>query len=177
MSLTCYPYHFIQRVHDDSCAGNSFLEYKLLYAFKSLKSHQWYWVWVEVYKHDIYAVKFHLKAHRNSPRKYSILTGLNEPRPIVNTCVSIMLEIASTNPRASFGFIGAAIEGEHEANTKRFRFYRRIMATYFSKEQFKHFGDMERSTYVLVRRAELDSNPMLIEEIQEGFKATFDYFD
>ena len=51
-------------------------EYKLLYTFKSPKSHQWYWVWVEVYQCDFYAVKFHLKAHRNSLNKYSLMTGL-----------------------------------------------------------------------------------------------------
>ena len=55
-------------------------------------------MWVEVYKHDVYAVKFHLKAHRNSPYKYSLMTGLNEPRPVVNTCIAIMLEIAKQNP-------------------------------------------------------------------------------
>ncbi|RGN33246.1 hypothetical protein DXB65_16065 [Bacteroides oleiciplenus] len=30
----------------------TFLKYKLLYSFKSPKSHQWYWVWVEVYMHN-----------------------------------------------------------------------------------------------------------------------------
>ena len=54
----------------------TFLKYKLLYTFKSPKSHQWYWVWVEVYQCDFYAVKFHLKAHRNSLNKYSLITGL-----------------------------------------------------------------------------------------------------
>lgn len=177
MDVRCYPYHFVQRVDEPGIPLSSFLKYKLLYTFKSPKSHQWYWVWVEVYKHDMYAIKFHLKAHRHSPHKYSIMTGLNEPRPIVNTCVAIMLEIAAINPHASFGFIGAATEAESEVNTKRFRFYKRLMATYFSKAEFRHFGDVEKSTYILVRHKELEMHPTLIEDIQDGFKATFDYFD
>lgn len=177
VELKCYPYHFVQRVDDPSISQNSFLKYKLLYSFKSPKSHQWYWVWVEVYMHNMYAVKFHLKSHRDSRNKYSIMTGLNEPRAVVNTCVAIMLEIAAIDSHASFGFIGAASESEDEANTKRFRFYKRLMATYFSKAEFRHFGDTEKSTYILIRHKELAEHPTLIEDIEQGFKATFDYFD
>lgn len=177
MDLKFYPYHFIQRVDEYGISSDSFLKYKLLYTFKSPKSHQWYWVWVEVYKHDMYAIKFHLKAHRYSPHKYSVMTGLNEPRPVVNTCVAIMLQIASINLHASFGFVGAATEEESEANTKRFRFYKRLMATYFRKAEFRHFIDIDKSTYILIRHKELELHPTLIDDIQEGFKATFDYFD
>ena len=111
MELYHYPYHFVQRVYEYRRESNDFLKYKLLYAFKSTKSHQWYWVWIEVYKHDIYAVKFHLKVHRNSPHKYSLMTGLNEPRPVVNTCIAIMLEIAIRFYR---GKHDRRIGGKHE---------------------------------------------------------------
>lgn len=134
-------------------------------------------MWVEVYAYNMYAIKFHLKAHRNSSHKYSILTGLNEARPVVNTCIAIMLEIARTNPQSSFGFIGANIIGESDANTKRYRFYKRMMATYFSKAEFRHFSDAERSTYMLIRRSELDKTPDLLAYIEDGFKATYAYFD
>lgn len=119
MELFHYPYHFVQRV-DEIHPINSFLKYKLLYTFKSPMSHQWYWVWVKVYQRDFYAVKFHLKAHRNSPNKYSLMSGLNEARPVINTCIVIMQEIGSINPRASFGFIGANMQNESDVNTKRF---------------------------------------------------------
>lgn len=177
MGLYHYPYHFVQRIYEYRQELNDFLKYKLLYAFKSTKSHQWYWVWVEVYKHDVYAVKFHLKAHRNSPYKYSLMTGLNEPRPVVNTCIAIMLEIAKQNPHSSFGFIGANMIGESETNTKRFRFYKRIASTYFSNKEFRHFDDVNKSAYMLIRRVELEAHPSLIEDIQLGFKVTFDYFE
>ena len=80
----------------------------------------------------MYAVKFHLKSHRDSRNKYSIMTGLNEPRAVVNTCVAI---------------------------------------------EFRHFGDTEKSTYILIRHKELAEHPTLIEDIEQGFKATFEYFD
>ncbi len=89
---------------------------RLLYTFKSPKSHQWYWVWVEVYQCDFYAVKFHLKAHRDSPNKYSLMTGLNEARPVINTCIAIMHEIGNINPHSSFGFIGANMQDESDVN-------------------------------------------------------------
>ena len=53
MPFDFYPYHFVQRINDVENAQLSFLKYKLLYAFKSPKSHQWYWVWVEVYEHNL----------------------------------------------------------------------------------------------------------------------------
>lgn len=37
------------------------------------------------------------------------------------------------NPHASFGFIGANMQNESIVNTKRFRVYRRLMATYFNE--------------------------------------------
>lgn len=107
MDIYHYPYHFVQRVDEYQTSGKEdFLKYKLLYTFKSPKSHQWYWVWGEVYARDLYAVKFHLKTHRNSPNKYSLMTGLHEARPVINTCIAIMQEIGNVDPHSSFGFIG-----------------------------------------------------------------------
>jgi len=176
MTLYHYPYRFVQRVNVLS-RGNDFLKYKLLYTFKSPKSHQWYWVWVEVYERDFYAVKFHLKAHRNSEKKYNLMTGFNEARPVMNTCVVIMEKIGQENPRASFGFIGANMEMEKEANTKRFRVYKRLMATYFPTRVFKHFFIVSRSAYVLVRQTELASHPDLLNDLNQKFKGLYSYFD
>lgn len=45
-----------------------FLQFKWLYSFDSIMTHHTYWVWVEVYGDHFYAVKFHLKEHKDSPR-------------------------------------------------------------------------------------------------------------
>lgn len=176
MEIFHYPYHFVQRV-DEINPVNTFLKYKLLYTFKSSKSHQWYWVWVEVYQRDFYAIKFHLKAHRNSPAKYSLMTGLNEARPVINTCVAIMQEISHINPRASFGFIGANMQDESDVNTKRFRVYRRFMATYFTEDSFEHFFNIKKSSYLLIRKTELMNHPDLLSDLDEKFKDLYSYFD
>lgn len=176
MTLSHYSYHFVQRI-DDVFSSNPFLKYKLLYAFKSPKSHQWYWVWVEVYQHDFYAMKFHLKAHRHSDNKYNLLTGLNEARPVINTCIVIMQEIYNINPRASFGFIGANMQNEPTVNTKRFRVYRRFMATYFKEDSFEHLFNIKKSTYIMISKKELESNPGLLDELELKFSEMYFYFD
>jgi hypothetical protein len=177
MGIFYYPYHFVQNIEDSSITRDSFLRNKLLYTFKSSKSHQWYWVWVEVYEHDLYAVKFHLKAHRNSPNKYSIMTGLNEARPVINTCIKIMQEVSQMNGLASFGFIGANALNETEVNTKRFRVYRRFMATYFSEEIFEHYFNIRKSAYLLLRKSVLFGNPNMLADLNEKFKLMYPYFD
>ena len=172
-----YPYRFVQRIDAQERVGNSFLKYKLLYAFKSPKSHQWYWVWVEVYERHLYAVKFHLKVHRHSPDKYNLLTGLNEARPVIYTCIAIMQEIGEKDLQASFGFIGANMKGESVSYTKRFRVYSRIMATYFSENTFEHFMLLSKSAYLLIRKSELSKHPDLLEDLNAKFKLLYDYFE
>lgn len=171
-----YPYRFVQKFQEAN-KQNSFLRHKLLYTFKSPKTHQCYWVWVEAYEHDMYAVKFHLKAHRNSKDKYNLMTGLNEARPVINTCIAIMREIAKDHPHASFGFIGASMRGEPEFMTKRFRVYSRIMATYFTEDVFEHYVNVSKSAYMLIRKSELESSPGLVEELSVKFIQLYDYFD
>lgn len=166
-----------KKIEDFSVIGNSFLHHKLLYTFKSPKSHQWYWVWVEVYDYDLYAIKFHLKTHRNSPNKYSIMTGLNEARPVINTCIKIMQEVTQANSSASFGFIGANALNEAEVNTKRFRVYRRFMATYFSEEIFEHYFNIRKSAYLLLRKSVLVDKPDMLSTLNKKFQLMYPYFD
>lgn len=113
-----YPHRFVQNFNEE--VGH--LKSKKLYTFKSTKSNQWYWVRVECYDHNVYALKFHLKSMRNCENKYSVLTNTYEPRRIVMTCINIMLEIYQKDDHASFGFIGSNLEKEGTDNTKRFRF-------------------------------------------------------
>lgn len=176
MYLPHYKYRFVQKVYDLGF-GDSFFLYKLLYTFKSPKSNLWYWVWVEVYEKDMYVIKFHLKTHRNSKDKYSLMTGLYEARPVIYTCIAIMQEIALNNLHASFGFVGANMEGESERMTKRFKVYSRIMATYFSNDEFKHFMLLQKSAYLLVRKSELAIHPELPSYFDLKFKQLYDYLD
>lgn len=155
--------------------------HKFLYSFKSPKSNQTYWVWVEVYQYNMHALKFHLKSDRDNPNRYSRLTGCNEFRQIINTCIAIMLEINNKHKTSSFGFIGSHAESakKHEGkeNTQRYRIYKRIMVTYFSEQHFKHVTNVNKSTYMLIRRTELDRVPDLVERLEMLFTDNYAYFE
>ena len=168
-----YKYRFVQNFNEK----NGHLIGKRLYTFTSTKSHLCYWVWVEQYEHDIYAVKFHLKNHRLSKNKYSFQTNTFEPRTIVQTCINIMLDIYHENDCASFGFIGSNSEGEDVSMTKRFRFYRTVMATSFSDKYFEHVEYPKKSAYLLVNKDNLSNNPDLIDKIEKAFIEQYDYFE
>lgn len=149
----------------------------LLYHFKSSFSHQWYVVRVEQYPKDFFGIKFYLKADKLNPHKYNRMTGLNEPRPVINTCIAILLEISMHNPHASFGFIGANMIDEDMEETKRFCVYRRILTTYFSENEFYHYQMKEQSAYALIRRSELDAQPQLLETLNMYFTQHYSNFD
>lgn len=135
----------------------------MLYSFRSSQTNQTYWVIIDRCVHNIYVIKFHLKAHRHSERKYNILTNLREARTVLYTCLEIMLkEIYANDDTASVGFVGANIIGESTSNTKRFRFYRRFVLTHIKLDNvFEHFANEEKSAYILIPRKALDINPNL----------------
>lgn len=169
-----YPYRFVQSFKVEN---EGRLQSKRLYTFKSVKSNQWYWVWVELYDYHVYAIKFHLKSLRFSPHKYNLLTNTYEPRKIVHTCINIMLEVYQQDDRASFGFIGSNLVEEDINNTKRFRFYRRIMATYFSEKHFIHLENEKKSTYLMLNKIELTNNSNLLQNIESAFVEQYRYFE
>lgn len=138
---------------------------------------QTYWVWIEVYQHHFYAVKFHLKAHRHSDFKYNLMTGLYEARQCIRTCMAIMEEVARSDSRASFGFIGANQMNEPEENTKRFRVNRRFMLTCFGNDEYVHKYNISKSAYMLINRKELAEHPGLLDEIVKGFSELYPYFE
>ena len=173
-NLYHYPYCKVQNIPPTS---SDVAKRKYLYRFKSPKSKQWYWIWVELYDYNMYAIKFHLKSDRNSKLKYNRLTNLYEARPVINTCIAIMLEIAKLNPCSSFGFIGSNLPQEGEFETKRFRIYRKIMLTYFTDIVFYHSEIKEKSTYIMIRRTEMNKKPDIIKNIEEFFSDNYPYFD
>ena len=160
-----YPYRFVMN-------ESSFEDYLIetsIYTFRSAKSNLVYLVRVEHYKMDIYIIKFYLKSNRNSPYKYNLLTNTFEPRRIINTCINILMDIYQKHPDASFGFIGANRIGESEANTKRYRIYKKIVTTYFTDIYFYHHYNTEKSAYILINKLKLKENPSLVGEIEQFF--------
>lgn len=128
-----------------------------------------YIVLVEQYKYDVFAVKFYPKKWRNSKNKYRLLTRTYEPRRIINTCINIMLSIYDKNKNASFGFVGANRIDESIKETKRYKVYSTIIATYFSDQLFYHKENKDKSAYLLINNNSLSKNPSLIKDIEEFF--------
>ena len=168
--LSHYPYTFLMREQSGEIPV-------LVYHFRSTKSHHWYIVRVEEYPSKFFGIKFYLKADSLNPHKFNRLSGLFEPRPVINTCIAILMELAATMPEASFGFIGANLLGESEQETKRFRVYKTILTTYFSEAQYLHYQILEKSAYALVSRKALDKNPELIQSISTYFSDNYSNFD
>lgn len=175
-----YPYTFIMRRVENG-------QPCLMYRFKSSKTRQMYIVRVEEYPYHFYGIKFYLKAHALSPQKYNILTGLNEPRAIINTCLHILVDIYHKDKRASFGFIGAETILEMEERkrtgveklTKRMSFYRRMINSYFPEndDYFIHYIDESKSTYLIVNKMELSTDNTLIDKINRYFTENYTNFD
>ena len=129
-----------------------------------------YIIHVEQYDHLVFGVKFHLKDHRDSPRKYNLLSRLNDPFRILSTIVHAMKHFERKYPLATFAYFGAELEGEAIENTKRFRVYRPIMENFFPIELFEHQLLLEESFYLMLNIEHRDQNPELFPYIVDSFK-------
>lgn len=128
----------------------------------------------------------------NCAHKYGINSGLFEVRPVIYTCIRIILEdIYAKDPLSSFGFIGSntthylengnikkldEIKTEDKNNTRRYRIYKRIMLTFFSPDQFEHIYNEEFSSYVIIRKRQIESNPNIIDDISTYFSENYTNF-
>lgn len=166
---------------------------KRLYSFKSTKTHQDYWVWVEFHPYYFIAIKFHLKSHRYCKLRYHKLTDFNEARPVIFTCLKIMIELTAEFPSHSFGFIGSNTEdwlkrkdkltgkqarvdiNEPLENTKRYRRYKRFVTTFISEQNFVHKQLVEKSAYILLNKTVYENNPGLLDDINIYFSDNYDY--
>jgi hypothetical protein len=72
-----------------------FIEHKL--TFDCRFNHQ-YIINVEEYNYEVFIIKFHLKNHSDSDRKYNLLTNFNDPQRLIRTCIEVMLEFYRRHP-------------------------------------------------------------------------------
>lgn len=140
-----------------------------LWTFKSAKSHKRYIVEVEMFSNHFHGLKFYWKGVANSKNRYSLLTNDYEPRTIIMSCVSIMLEYFRRNGCASFGFVAADDLNQGEGNyvpNRRFRFYRRMMLSIFGSKTFVQGYDLKNSIYLLVNRDMLEKGIVSLPQIE-----------
>ena len=168
--MQCFEYKFVQNFLS-GLESNS-IELRMLYKFRANRSKQIYLVWIDKCIHNVYVIKFHLKNHSSSKRKYNILTNLHEARSVVYTCLMILLnEIYAHDKYASFGFVAANLESEEsKENTKRLRFYTTFITTFIGSEVFCHYKYVESSAYLLIPKIAFEKNPNIENEIMNLFQ-------
>lgn len=184
MSLAKYDYYKIQ--------GNQKNKGKIeLYRFKN-DFKQIYIVEIFHYEHNVYAVKFYLKNHTDSKRRYNLCykndfkeglgyaTGNSNFIKVLNTILSIVIDIIKKDNFASFGFMGAPRENELDevlnadninedctvANTKRYKVYHLYVRKYFNPEDFEYI-DSKTSSILLLRNNK--NKNVLTEEVAEEY--------
>lgn len=154
------------------------MKYRHLYEIVSPTTRAYYMVWVEEYEEHFYAIKFHLRRDKKNSNKYSVLTGFNEARPIIMSCMKLLVELANKIPDSSFGFIGAGMVGDDDLiNTKRFRVYKKFTSTFISEDLFEHRFNVVKSTYLLLRRSSIQKNPNMPQDLYEKFSQMYSHFE
>lgn len=141
-----------------------------LFRFKDNKGHA-YLVRAELYPNNVYAIKYFLKAHKLSNKKYNFLTGLGGGSRIFATCLQIMIELYNKDPTVSFGIVGAnllEINKDSDKN-KRFRIYSSIFSRFFPPTLFVHNQDKSEAAYLLINRQRLLEDQTLASKIESDF--------
>lgn len=162
-----YAFRYCNKTKTEE-GGFVVIEHKLTFFCRF--NHQ-YIVNVEEYPHEVFVVKFHLKSHSDSERRYQLLTEAHDPFRVIGTVLHIMLYFYKKYPYASFGFIGSPLEMEGKTNTKRFRVYRQIMANYFSPVDFQHYLYAAASAYLMLNRHSQEEN--LLPQIEQMFSKIY----
>lgn len=129
-----------------------------VYAFKSSSNHLRYIVEAEFHRCQVVGIKFYPKNLKQSNHKFSLITNNGDFRGIVQTVLSIALQILIEFDHISFAFYGARtldlsthlLEGP--ANTQRFNTYSYFVAKYVEDSTFDHFRYPQISSYLLINR-------------------------
>lgn len=178
-----YKFHFIQKASPAS--GDAF-DFSYIYKFFTDKtsSYQRLKYIIRIEAHDsVFALKFYAARDRKLDNKYNRIIkahGYIESLKIFMTCAYLVPEILKRHPNCSFAINGARsidlysdkIEGEK--NNQRFRIYRTIASSVFSKNTFEHFEFEEISSYLLVNRACVDVHKKK-NEIKEMFLSRYEF--
>ena len=184
MALTRYDFYKIQ--------GNRKNKDKVeLYRFKNVFKDIYI---VEIFHYDfnVYAIKFYLKNHSDSKKRYNICykaefkknlgfeTGNSNFIKVLNTILSIVIEIRKKDELASFGFMGAPKESEADpevnssninldctvADTKRYRVYHLYTRKYFNPSDFEYI-DSKSSSILLLRNNK--NKETLTKDVAENY--------
>lgn len=164
-----YPYKLIRK--DYNISDSDEIRCRNTYGFCSSLTKKKYKVLIDELDGPLLVIKFYLKNDAADKKKYNKLSNLREPRNIVYTCISIIQEeFLKKNSAYSVGFIGSNCVNEDFANTKRFRFYKKMIASLVSPDSYCHYEEENRSAYVLIPKDVDDNNPGLIDQFTKMYR-------
>jgi len=153
MYLDKEEYKFIQYYKNPQLVEGFYVKTHL---FKFKAKNKLYIVHLDEFDSNIFILKFYLKSHSQSEDKFKLLTNERVPRKIVNTCISICLDVFKKNDKATFGFVGEQTLNEKEqqkkVKTKRYTFYMTLVLSYITDNEFLHYNDDDNSTYALISK-------------------------
>jgi len=171
-----YPFRYIMTKRDENAQPHLTTR---LYSFKSDKNRT-YHVEIEEYVGHVFMVKFYLKAHRQSPLRYNLLTNLGAAQKIIYTVIHIMLNIFREfhDQKPSFAFMGSNTKygderaDEQKANNKRFRTYKKIVSIFFGTETFEYIKDDNASILIMKNRDAIIDKEMtlIIQHIYKNYE-------
>lgn len=152
-SLT-YPCHFIRFNH-----VNDGVHMKThVYSFKA-RNNQRYIVEFDEFIGNVFLVKFYQKNHSGSPNKYNILTNSGWSCSVIYTVFDLMLRTWRNNSfgNVSFAFMGSntiSANGNEEPkkNTKRFHFYKVMIANFVGDKNFTFKQNIDSSIFVMLNK-------------------------
>lgn len=148
-----------------------------IYRFRCERN-QVYILLAEEYENNLYGIKFYLKAHADSDKKYQLMTNFYNAFTIFGTCLKIMEDIFfNRNPLASFIFSGAPtlIEEENKKDTtKRIKIYSRIVENLFSPINWFHYPFSPKNLYLLVNKKN-EQPEIIVKWVTTKLKENFDF--
>ncbi len=172
MFNTVLPYRLVQRNRNYS-AGRESWQFLDIYKFfmHSPTSRRKYLVEVHAYADHLYTVDFYAKVH--DVNRYRLRTNQHAAGKLGGTVLAIMAEVLRQDPAACFGFIAAAMLHEtNDANTKRFRLYKRMLELKLNPLRHRIVTKPEVSS-IFVIPAALVAQPALVDAIIARYEDIF----
>lgn len=147
-----------------------------IWHFKSTLTNHTYIVRIERYAHHICAVKFYLKEHTDSKNKYSLLTGLKEPRNVVLTILDITIKYSLSDPYSCFTFFASQDLNNKSDRNKRYEFYLTMIASHPLMDKFEMAID-PRGAIMLVPPERIEDGSITESTIADFFDNYYNYLD
>lgn len=129
-----------------------------VHTFKA-RNNQRYIIEFDEFIGNIFLVKFYQKNHSSSIHKYNIMTCSGWSCSVIYTVFDLMLKTWRNNSfgNVSFAFMGSNTinaDGTQESkkNTKRFNFYKILIANFVGDRNFSFKQNIESSIFVMLNK-------------------------